>query len=66
MNMNIVRELLSTYFGILDENIEAKYIICKHTSVSFNKTDSNEKLWKKHDNALKNKKVYQIVENGKI
>ncbi|PNX50742.1 MAG: radical SAM protein [Thermoplasmata archaeon M8B2D] len=60
--MNIVKGLLSNYFDILDKNREAKYLLCNHTSVFFNKTDSkNEKLWKIHNDALKNQKVLDIL-----
>jgi putative pyruvate formate lyase activating enzyme len=61
MNMNSVKGLLSNYFEILDENREAKYIINKHTSASFNKSDSTEKLWKIHEDTLINQKVSDIL-----
>ena len=61
MDMNIVKGLLSEYFDILDENREAKYLVCKHTNVSFNKSDSTEKLWKKHDDVLKNQKISDLL-----
>ena len=61
MDINIVKGLLSNYFDILDKNREAKYLICKHTSVFFNKTDSNEKLWKIHNDTLKNQKISDIL-----
>jgi len=61
MDINIVKGLLSNYFDILDKNRETKYLICKHTSVFFNKTDSNEKLWKIHNDALKNQKISDIL-----
>jgi putative pyruvate formate lyase activating enzyme len=59
--MNNVRGLLSNYFDILDENREAKYLLCKHTDVSFNKSDSIEKLWKIHAEALKSQKVSDVL-----
>ena len=61
MDINIVKGMLSNYFDILDKNREAKYLICNHTSVFFNKSDSNEKLRKIHNDALKNQKVLDIL-----
>jgi len=52
-----VRTLLSRYFSILEENGTAQYLHCKHISVSFDNSESNRTLWKKHDAALKERKL---------
>lgn len=51
------RNLLSKYFNILEENRTAQYIKCKYTSVSFDNSESTKSLWKKHDAALKERKL---------
>jgi len=48
---------LSTYRGILKKKHIPGYIQCKHTPVSFTNNDTNEDLWRKHDLAIKNKKI---------
>ena len=58
--MGTTRALLSKYFEILEENRTAKYLQCKHIPVSFNKSDSTENLWKKHDKALQDVKLEGI------
>ena len=54
------RTLLNKYYEILKENKTAKYLDCKHIPASFNKTESTENLWKKHDKALKDLKLEDI------
>ena len=55
--MSDVKTILPRYFSILEENKTAQYIKCKYTPISFDTAESTEKLWKKHDAALKNKKA---------
>jgi len=59
--MGDVRVLLADYFDILEDNKEAKYLLCKHIPVSYAKFDSEQDLWKIHDNALKNLKVSDVT-----
>ncbi len=51
--MNIVRNLLSDYFDILNNDKYARYILCKNSPASFDKSESNEDLWKKHEDLIK-------------
>ena len=53
--------LLSNYFEILKENRIAKYLQCKYTPAFFDKSDSVEKLWLKHDQILKNIKLSDSI-----
>jgi len=55
------REKLSNYFKILEENQDAKYILCKHIPIIFNKGESTKKLWEKHDNNLKKIKLNDLL-----
>ncbi len=59
--MKETRYLLSSYFGILEENKTAKYIQSKHVPVAFKNLDSEKILWKKHDKALKNMKTNENI-----
>lgn len=52
-----IKNILSIYFGILEENHLAGHLQCKHVPVSFKTSESTENLWKKHDIALQNKKI---------
>lgn len=58
--MRETRNLLSDYFQIVEENITAKYLHCKHIPVNFNKSESNDSLWKKHYKALRNIKLDSV------
>ena len=58
--MGVVRNLLSDYFEILEENRTAKYLQCKQVTANFNCSESIEELWKKHDKIIKNFKVEDI------
>jgi len=58
--MEIVRNILSKYFEILEENRTAKYLLCKNIQVKYDKNKSTGYLWKIHDEALKNFKVKDI------
>ena len=58
--MGELRNLLSNYFAILEENGIAKYLQCKNNPISFNTSESTDGLWKKHDNALKTMKLSDI------
>ena len=49
--------MLSVYNTIVTGNRVPGYILCKHIPVSFSKSDSIDKLWLKHDEALKNFRV---------
>jgi putative pyruvate formate lyase activating enzyme len=51
--MNAARNILSTYFEILEENATPRYIQCKHIPVSYHNSESTDDLWKKHDHAVK-------------
>jgi putative pyruvate formate lyase activating enzyme len=55
--MNEIRLLLSDYFDILEENKDAKYIQCKNVFVDFDKSESYDDLWKKHDETVKKIKI---------
>ena len=58
--MGDVRNLLSKYFDILEENRIAKYLQCKHIPVSFTDSESTNNLWIKHDKALENVKLEDV------
>ena len=61
--MNIsknIRTLLSNYTRISEKEQIPGYIQCKHITVSFDDSDSEKKLWIKHDAALQNKKINEI------
>jgi len=51
------KNLLSSYYNILEENGIAKYIQSKHIPTSFKKSESTDELWKKHDTAIKKWKL---------
>jgi putative pyruvate formate lyase activating enzyme len=55
--MGDFRRILFKYFDILEENGTAQYLTCKNISVNFDKTESTDSLWQKHDNVLKKMKV---------
>ena len=55
--MGIVRNLLSDYFEILEENRKAKYLLCKKVPVNFSTSESTNDLWKKHEKTIKTFKV---------
>lgn len=52
-----IRALLSNYTKILENEQIPAYLQCKYIPVSFDDSDPEENLWKKHDIALKNKKI---------
>ena len=58
--MEKLRSILPNNFNIFEENALAKYIQCKYTTVSFNKSESTRDLWKKHDNALQKIKLSEV------
>ena len=58
--MGEIETILSEYFQILEENRTAKYLECKHIPVSFDKSDSTDSLWKKHDQTIKNPKIDEV------
>jgi len=58
--MGDVRNLLSKYFSILEENRTAKYLQCKDTPISFDSSDSTDNLWKNHDESLQNLKLSDV------
>jgi uncharacterized Fe-S radical SAM superfamily protein PflX len=47
--MNEIRSILSNYFEILEENRSAKYLLTKTVLIDFDKSESTDELWKKHD-----------------
>src|SRR4030042_2091041 len=53
--MKEIRSILYNYFEILEENRSSKYLLCKTVSVDFDKSESTDELWEKHDKI--NKKV---------
>ena len=55
-----LRNLLSRYFGILEENDYAKFIQAKYISVTFDKKDSIKNLWKMHDTTLENIRLSDV------
>ena len=59
--MKNVRNLYPIYFDILEEKGIPKYILSKHISVKFNKFESTNILWKKHDSAIKKMKICDIL-----
>ena len=52
MKINEIRNITPKYFDILEEKISAKFLQSKKISVSFNKSESTESLWKKHNKAI--------------
>jgi putative pyruvate formate lyase activating enzyme len=56
--MNENRSILSKYFEILEESRSSKYLHCKTVSGNFDKSESTDELWKKHDKI--NKKVAPV------
>ena len=55
--MNNLENLFSSYFDILNDNGIAKYLQTKFIPVNFDKLDSTEKLWEKHDIGIKSTKI---------
>lgn len=55
--MNNCAKYLSNYYNILHKKQKAKYLLCKKLKVSFNKSDSTDKLWKIHDETLRKNKI---------
>ncbi|MDH7506300.1 MAG: radical SAM protein [Candidatus Thermoplasmatota archaeon] len=55
--MNWTRTLLSSYFQILEENKTAKYLQSKKIPVDFNKSESIDDLWKKHNDKTRKMKI---------
>ena len=51
------RNILTSYFNILEEGKSVEFLNCKNTPVYFNNSDSIDKLWEIHDHALKNQYV---------
>ena len=58
--MNEIRSLLADYFEILEENRQAKYLLCKRIPVDFNDSESSNSLWKKHDDTIKKIKLRDV------
>jgi putative pyruvate formate lyase activating enzyme len=61
MDYRIVYDLLSDYFRILLENHNPEYIQSKHKEVVFDKNDSTEILWNKHNKAIQNNKLKEKI-----
>jgi len=55
--MGNIRYLLSDYFNILEENKSSKYLQCKHIPISYNKSESTDELWKKHNKVIKDIRI---------
>jgi putative pyruvate formate lyase activating enzyme len=55
--MGEIRALLSDYFEILEENKTAKFLLSKHSPVSFDISEPTSNLWKKHDKIIKNLRI---------
>lgn len=64
--MSDFRKILSKYFDILEENRTAQYLTCKNIVVNFDKTESTDSLWQKHDNALKKIKVSGVQPDSSL
>jgi putative pyruvate formate lyase activating enzyme len=62
----MIKSLLPRYFDILENKDTAKYIICKHVSVEFNPKEPIDKLWRKHDEALKKMKVEVVSPDNSL
>ena len=60
-NSNNARVLLSKYYNILEENQIPGFIQCKHTPISYKKSDSTEELWGKHDKACEEIKINEAI-----
>jgi putative pyruvate formate lyase activating enzyme len=58
--MGETRVLLSDYFDILEENRTAKFLQCKDVPVVFNIKDTDENLWKIHDDTINNLKLSDV------
>jgi len=54
------RNILTSYFNILEESKTVKFLNCKKIPANFNHSDSTNKLWKIHDQALKKQNVCDI------
>ena len=52
--MNNDKNLLKSYYEILNDRRTARFIICKKIPVLYEKTDTIKNLWEIHDKALKN------------
>ena len=55
--MKNLKLLLPRYFSILENDLEAKYLISKKIPADFSKSDSTKSLWKKHEYSIKNNEV---------
>lgn len=60
------RNILTSYFNILEENKLAKYLNCKQTPITYTPSDSTDKLWKIHDQALINLHVSDIIPKSSL
>jgi len=56
-----LKPVLPRYFGILEENKKPQYLKSKNIHVSFNKSESTDILWEKHEHALN--KDNSVVKN---
>lgn len=55
-----VRNIFPRYFDISEENGIARYVQCKHVSVTFSKSETTDFLWEKHDTTIQNMKLCDI------
>ena len=58
--MGETRVILSDYYDILDENRFSKFLQCKDVAVTFNNKDTNENLWKIHNDSINNLKLSDV------
>jgi len=58
------QNILQNYAGILSNELEARYLICKSTEVNFSKSDNMDALWKKHARALEEPRIVNKPEQS--
>ena len=64
--MNIENNLLNNYFSMINNETISGFLQCKYCPVDFNKSDSNEELWRKHDESLKNMSLSDIISDNSL
>ncbi len=64
--MGEIKNLLSDYFDILEENRTAKFLQCKDINVNFNTKYSTHKLCKLHDKSINNLKLSDFRPNESL
>jgi len=59
--MGLERNILTEYYGILEENRMPKFRKSKFLEVDFSKDERKKELWKKHDDSLKKLQLSEII-----